>query len=136
MSKHSIDTCIWNVFFHSYTLLIFERSSISKIRLSAHKLAIESGRYNATFRNERYCNACKTDAIEDETHFIFQCKAYSHLRNSFFSNFYKIIKIDIANNLDKERYILHVCLNSEIHTILKITVKFINDCFEHRCQLV
>lgn len=113
-----------------------ERSSISRIRLSAHKLAIESGRYNATIRNERYCNACKTGAIEDETHFLFQCKAYSHLRNSYFSNFYKISKINIANNLDKERYILHVCLNSEIHTILNITVKFINDCFEHRCQLV
>lgn len=93
-----------------------ERSSISRIRLSAHKLAIESGRYNATIRNERYCNACKTGAIEDETHFLFQCKAYSHLRNSYFSNFYKISKINIANNLDKERYILHVCLNSEIHT--------------------
>lgn len=31
-----------------------ERSSISRIRLSAHKLAIDSGRYNATLRNERY----------------------------------------------------------------------------------
>lgn len=30
---------------------------------------------------------------------------------------------------------LHLCLNSEIHTISKITVKFINDLFEHRCQL-
>lgn len=27
-------------------------------------------------------------------------------------------------------------LNSEIHTILNITVKFIDDCFEHSCQLV
>lgn len=47
-----------------------ERSSFSKIRESAYKHAIQSSRYNATLRNESYCNACKICVIEDETFFF------------------------------------------------------------------
>ena len=31
-----------------------------KLRISAHKLNIEVGRYNKTPRNERFCNKCNT----------------------------------------------------------------------------
>lgn len=54
--------------------------SYCKFRLSAHKLAIESGRYHSTSRNNRFCNACNTDVVEDEIHFLFHCEAYSQLR--------------------------------------------------------
>ena len=41
-----------------------------KLRISAHKLNIEVGRYNKTPRNERFCKKCNTREIEDEMHFF------------------------------------------------------------------
>ena len=52
---------------------------ITKIRLSAHNLAIEQGRYNNTDRNYRYCKFCMND-MEDETHFLLLCPLYDNFR--------------------------------------------------------
>ena len=67
-----------------------ERSTLSRIRLSAHKLAIESGRYNSTLMKERCCNVCCTGAMEDETHFLLECKAYINIRNMYLRNMHNI----------------------------------------------
>ena len=48
------------------------RQHITKIRLSSHKLRIETGRYgrNRIDRNERLCQICNCGDIEDELSFI------------------------------------------------------------------
>ena len=58
------------------------RISMSRLRLSSHKLHIETGRYaqNRTERHERYCAICNKRDIEDEYHFICVCEAYQQLR--------------------------------------------------------
>ena len=43
---------------------------ISKYRLHAHNLNIETGRYFNIDRNERKCNMCDGNYVEDEYHFI------------------------------------------------------------------
>jgi hypothetical protein len=49
----------------------YVRSLLTKLRLSAHSLAIETGRYCKPIipANERFCKACK-DKVEDEHHFL------------------------------------------------------------------
>ena len=47
-----------------------------KLRISAHKLNIEVGRYNKTPRNERFCKKCNTGEIEDEMHFLLLCNHF------------------------------------------------------------
>lgn len=51
------------------------RVYLTRIRLSAHSLAIQTGRYgrNRVPRAERYCIYCNTHDIEDEFHFIIKC---------------------------------------------------------------
>ena len=62
------------------------RQILSKIRLSAHKLAIETGRYTVppTPRSSRFCLVCKGlnshSCVESEEHFIFDCSLYDDLR--------------------------------------------------------
>jgi hypothetical protein len=46
------------------------RQSICKIRVSAHSLNIETGRYKNIIRPERKCTNCSKGDIEDEKHFI------------------------------------------------------------------
>ena len=47
-----------------------ERAMLSKLRISAHKLAIEGGRYLNIPKHERICTACNSGKVEDEEHFV------------------------------------------------------------------
>ena len=64
------------------------RNAISKLRLSSHRLAIESGRYTGTERQNRKCIFCTTNDIEDEFHFVLICPSYQNLRMQFIKRFY------------------------------------------------
>ena len=49
-----------------------ERRHFTKLKISAHHLSIERGRYTRpiTPRSQRYCSDCKEQAIGDEFHFL------------------------------------------------------------------
>lgn len=66
------------------------RSKLTKLRLSAHSLAIETGRYSKpiTPAEERFCKSCKSK-VEDELHFLLDCPIYNKLRDKFFTLFNK-----------------------------------------------
>ena len=55
---------------------INHRVAITKLRLSNHKLAIETGRYVKPYQppDQRICPLCKT-GLEDEEHFLMNCIA-------------------------------------------------------------
>jgi len=46
------------------------RKSIVKLRISSHKIQIETCRYDKIPRDERLCSLCNCNKIEDETHFF------------------------------------------------------------------
>ena len=52
------------------------------MRISAHKLEIETGRYTKTTREERLCKLCSLE-VEDELHFIMSCPKLSKRRTTF-----------------------------------------------------
>ena len=71
-------------------------SALTRLRISAHKLHVETGRYkkydkiSKTYLNtpeeERICSSC-TNKIEDEYHFpFFNVKKSLDLRQRFFEN--------------------------------------------------
>ena len=63
----------------------YDRASLSKIRISAHRLEIEVGRHNKIPRDERKCTWCDLNmsviTVEDEPHFLQHCDLYSKLRH-------------------------------------------------------
>ena len=54
--------------------------AISQIRLSAHKLEIEMGRYQGAEKRDRTCQYCRSREIESEYHFIAACPNYNDIR--------------------------------------------------------
>ena len=62
------------------------RFYITKLRLSAHSLKIQAGRYgpNRIPRNERYCTFCDLHDVEDFYHFVLICPLYAPLRVKYF----------------------------------------------------
>ena len=67
-----------------------ERTSLTKLRLSNHPLMIEKGRHLKIERNARFCPFCP-DTIEDEIHFLINCKCFSGLRNTLFNRIREVI---------------------------------------------
>ena len=56
------------------------RQIISKFLCSSHKLRIETGRHSNIPREQRVCQLCETNKVEDEHHFILECQAYNEIR--------------------------------------------------------
>ena len=68
------------------------RKFITRLRISAHSLRIQSGRYarNRIQRNERYYQSCSKRDIEDEYHFMLICPCYSDIRKLYIKRYYCI----------------------------------------------
>ena len=66
------------------------RQTITKLRISAHKLPIETGRYDQKTQSERICPLC-CEEIGNVIHYIFECKNKEmiKIRNEFMEPFYK-----------------------------------------------
>ena len=64
--------------------------AITKLRISAHKLSIEIGRYDQKTQMERICRLCY-EGIDNETYYIFEWrnKEMIKVRNESMEPFYK-----------------------------------------------
>jgi hypothetical protein len=64
------------------------KTALAKFRVSAHQLAIETGRYTNIPQNERLCKSCNMQSIETEYHFLLVCPKYRTIRSKFFKSYY------------------------------------------------
>ena len=61
------------------------RVALSRFRVSAHRLEVETGRWHkpvAVPFNERKCRTC-LDYLEDEFHVLLECPLYHELRKTY-----------------------------------------------------
>ena len=104
------------------------RIALSKMRISNHRLAIETGRFSKTPRNERLCIFCKANniyEIEDEQHVLLRCSKFNDLRNDLSDNVRNTCpRIDSLNDENKFLYLL----NSNGSTI-KNVARFVHSAF-------
>jgi hypothetical protein len=66
------------------------RYALTRLRISAHHLYIERGRYLKPMipREKRFCSYCQTQTmnlIEDEQHFLLTCPQYMEIRQDMFT---------------------------------------------------
>lgn len=64
-------------------------NALSKLRMSSHRLEVESGRWVKPIPipfNERHCFNCSV--LEDEYHFVLVCPLYVDLRKKYISKYY------------------------------------------------
>jgi hypothetical protein len=108
------------------------RKHITQLRLSAHKLNIESLRGTITDPKLRTCNKCTLNETEDEQHFLLRCTAYSNPRHEFMSNLAQSYPNTQLFN-DHHWYIF--LLTNEDKTCCKALGKYITTCLNIRAQL-
>ena len=80
------------------------RKVYSNFRSGSLPLAIETGRYAKPIipLEQRLCNFCNENTVEDETHFILHCDLYSDIRYELYEKATKVCCNFILLN-DKEK---------------------------------
>ena len=104
-----------------------------KLRISSHKLKIETGRYENIPRDEMLCSLCNCNRIEDETHFLLDCPSFSSIRDMFFSKLEP--KIPFLRLQSHETLLSHL-INSSDYFIKIQLISIILSCFELRDKVV
>ena len=103
-----------------------------KLRISNHKLNIETGRYDKISRCDKICPVCSRD-IEDEIHFLFDCAKYSSIRDYFFNK--------IANRIPSYKHtpmstLIIQLMNSTDYYLNKQLVQYVTSCLKMRDNLL
>ena len=103
---------------------------LNKFRLSDHKLMIEEGRKIRPRipRNERLCKDC--NKLEDEIHFLIDCKKYENERELMFNNISTIFPI--FQTIIDSRIKFIFLMSQENEYITKIIASNIHKWFEIR----
>ena len=70
------------------TLTHKEANHLCRFRCGNHYPPIVSGRYSGIKRCEGICTICDTEAVGDESHYIFICPAFAKERATYLSNRY------------------------------------------------
>lgn len=58
------------------------RVAIGQLRVSSHRLEIETGRAARIPREERVCRLCREE-VESEEHYVCRCRAYTAIRERY-----------------------------------------------------
>ena len=103
--------------------------ALTKLRVSSHKLRIETGRYgrNRIERHERLCELCTSGQVEDEYHFLFECSCYRQLRLQYIPVFF---------TTRPNMYKLTLLFRSKNETVLLNLSKFIFHAMRIRTTLL
>jgi len=98
------------------------RSAVSKLRLSNHHLMIEKGRHLGLKLEQRICNKCPVNEIEDEKHAVMKCTAYTEERNKLFD--FISHEFEDWDTIDMEQQFV-ILMKLNIESIIVKTAKFI-----------
>lgn len=68
------------------------RKTLSRYRLSDHRLAVERGRHRQRWqpREQRLCSLCSQRELETEEHFLIHCDHYHSIRSHYFTRFQQL----------------------------------------------
>ena len=113
------------------------RQHMSKLRISAHPLRIESGRYcrPPLPPEQRVCQYCNIDAVENEEHFILECTLYNDERHELLQSLGHIFP-DFVNFTKMETFNFILSLNNGDTELVEPVLKFVSACFEKRSPSV
>ena len=117
-NEYKMETCLYHISDRE------GRRDLTKLRSNNHSLPIEQGRCSKLEVAECLCKKC--NKVEDEIHFLIECKLYDSVRKKFFSD-NNIISVG-GNTRDTFIY----CLNNKDKNFILNVAKFTTACFELR----
>ncbi len=107
-----------------------KRIEFSKLRVSAHKLRIETDRYirPRVPPENRLCLLCDSGVVEDEKHFMLECELYNRERRDLVRYIQESTDINSLNVDDKFNFLMS-CSDYEVS---KTIIDFVNFALDIR----
>lgn len=106
------------------------RGALARLRLSAHNLHIETGRYAKPNERkeprERLCTFCDLRECEDEFHFVMRCPLYKQQRKILFENFVSLYPV--IREYSEQNQFIWIMASTDIDIIGEFA-KFVRECF-------
>ena len=102
-----------------------ERSLLAQLRFGILPLHVETGSFNVLPLEERICQMCDANVIENECHFLFECELYNDLRYDW----EKTVRIRCPDFLYME---VNDQLTYLFENLARPTAKYISRCFSLR----
>ena len=91
-----------------------KRKSLARLRISAHTLEIERGRYTKLKREEQLCKACLK--IEDKPHFLLDCNLFK-INNDKIRLFMEKEVVPNFNFMDNKQQFVFLMIKEDINII-------------------
>ncbi|MCG8429717.1 MAG: reverse transcriptase family protein [Candidatus Omnitrophica bacterium] len=106
-----------------------DRKNFSKLRISTHKLHIETGRHQRPQvpSDMRFCEFC-SNFVEDEMHFVLDCSKYEKERKMLFSS---LSSFDLNSKTRDDLFVFLMSYDG-VHKVLKPVLNYINSAFLSR----
>ena len=107
-----------------------KRSIFCQFRSGILPLAIETGRYRNVPADERLCEICNLNLVEDEIHFLCFCPRYQELRTEVYKN---VLSLDclFPQYTDAEK--LRILMDDRF---VKLTINFIYGAWQIRQNIM
>lgn len=102
------------------------RLAVTRLRISAHRLPVETGRYVKIQYDDRKCNLCAEREIGDEFHYLMSCShsSFVKVREVFINN---LISINSDFHKFNTKDLFLYLLSMHDTSIMKLFAKFCND---------
>ena len=111
---------------------LFIRRDITRLRISCHPLAIETGRYSKPKIpvENRLCELCNMHCVEDEYHMLLVCPFYSNERALMFDEINQ--HTQLSNIPSPSTFKTILSLGAANSVFIPHAGSFISTCFEKR----
>ena len=73
------------------------------MRGGTNYLRIERGRWKGEKREERVCNVCLCEVVEDEKHFLLECPMYARERDKMFVQIRERCQLEYVEMMNQDR---------------------------------
>ena len=102
------------------------RQAVTRLRISAHKFPVESGRYANIDYDSRVCTICNLNEVGDELHYFSNCNNSKLVtaRDNFLSN---LLEVNSSFSSFGYRDLFMYCVSMTDDSIVKITAKYLYD---------
>ena len=102
------------------------RQAVIRLRVSAHRLPVEIGRYKKIVYCDRKCKLCDQEEVGNEQHYLMSCgnTEFTVLRQNFINSVYKINQS--LKYFDTQSLFYHI-LSMKDRNILKLSSKYCYD---------
>jgi len=108
------------------------RSLMTMMRGGTNMLRIERGRWNKEKVEERVCRVCTTNQVENEQHFLLECKVYESVRQRMYKEIAQVTddKYDMHMMKDNKEWMMDALIGhglpDKTTEIIEIVLKCLN----------